>query len=217
MDAMMTTSRVLLVEGTSGIGKSALADALVRRYVTSRPPRKLRTLLHLTQAHTMGPVVPAADAGTLTVAQNRAHLDTVATLIEWHIHSVRAEEEPKFFAVVDTLHVTHTQRPGVLRWADVASVDARLADMGVRMLFLRASEDTIRRRGIEPRRGQPFMTDYALKRFGPTADDVVRHFVREQDELQAAAARSHMKTGVVHVDGGLQSYLDAAFRFWLDD
>ena len=47
-------SRVLVVEGTSGVGKSTLIDRLVRRYVADRPARKLRTLLHLTQADTTG-------------------------------------------------------------------------------------------------------------------------------------------------------------------
>ena len=54
-------SRVLLVEGTSGVGKSTLIDRLLRRFVALQPPRRLRTLLHLTQAHTYGPRAPLED------------------------------------------------------------------------------------------------------------------------------------------------------------
>jgi hypothetical protein len=49
-------SRLLLVEGTSGVGKSTPIDELIRRSVASQPPRKLRTLLHLTKPHTYGPL-----------------------------------------------------------------------------------------------------------------------------------------------------------------
>ena len=58
-------SSVLIIEGTSGLGKSTLIDQLVRRYVADRPARKLRTLLHLTQAHTYVPVAVDEDRKTL--------------------------------------------------------------------------------------------------------------------------------------------------------
>src|SRR5215831_1546758 len=57
-------SRLLIVEGTSGVGKSTLIDRLIRRYVAEQPERRLRTILHLTQAHTYGPIAPDEDLGT---------------------------------------------------------------------------------------------------------------------------------------------------------
>jgi|ERR1035438_6172340 ABC-type transport system involved in cytochrome bd biosynthesis fused ATPase/permease subunit len=41
----MTAFKTLLVEGTSGVGKSALIDALIRRHVATAGPRKIRSLL----------------------------------------------------------------------------------------------------------------------------------------------------------------------------
>lgn len=41
----MTACKTLLVEGTSGVGKSTLIDALIRRHVATAAPRKIRSLL----------------------------------------------------------------------------------------------------------------------------------------------------------------------------
>src|SRR5262249_39984322 len=145
-------SRVLVVEGVSGIGKSTLIDAMVRKYVADRPVRKLRTLLHLTQAHTYGPLAVDEDRGTLTVRHNVADVDAVVSLLEWHARALSAERVPKFFAIVDTLHVTHCHRPGVVRWADVAPFDRRLAALGAKVLFVHASPEALWQRGIGARR-----------------------------------------------------------------
>jgi poly(hydroxyalkanoate) depolymerase family esterase len=126
-------SRILLVEGVPGIGKSTLIDALVRRYVRDRPERKLRTLLHLTQAHTYGPLAADEDRNTLTVEQNLAHLDRVCAMLEWHVGALTDERVPKFLAVVDTLHLTHCHQPGVVEWRDVADIDRRLAALGAKV------------------------------------------------------------------------------------
>ncbi|MGZ6071994.1 MAG: hypothetical protein ACXWK8_12315, partial [Myxococcaceae bacterium] len=132
-------SRVLLVEGVPGVGKSTLLDALLRRHVEDRPPRQVRTFLHLTQAHTYGPLAPDEDRGTLTPAAALAHLERVVGTLEWHVHALTAEHTPKLFALVDTLHLTQCHRPGVLGWTDVAPLDARLAALGCRLVFLRAT------------------------------------------------------------------------------
>lgn len=207
-------SRVLLVEGTSGVGKSTLVDHLVRRFVASRAPRKLRTLLHLTQAHTFGPLVPAADSGTLSAGDNLAHLDNVVSLLEWHVTSLRAESEVKFNAVVDTLHLTQCFRPGVLRWEQVAPLDARLARLDARLLFLRASRDSIWSRGIEPRRNDEFMTGYALGRFGRSLQEVHEYFVAEQEKMAQLLSRTRLRHLEIDADRAVEETASDAYRFW---
>jgi hypothetical protein len=207
--------RILVVEGTSGVGKSTLLDALVRRHVAESPPRRLRTLVHLTQAHTYGPLAPAEDARTLTIADNLRHLDAVVRQLEWLAGALAAERKPKLFALVDTLHLTQCERPGIVGWDEVAAIDRRLTALGARLLFVHASAATIWQRGIVPRRDEQFMTGYAIPKFGATAEAVHAHFVLEQERLRALAERSTMPRLTLDLDRPHAETLDAAYDYWL--
>ncbi len=171
--------KALLVEGTSGVGKSTLIDALIRRHVDSAAPRKIRSLVHLAQSHTYGPLAVREDRG-LTVAENVQHLDRIAGALEWLHASVQEHKRPWCFVVVDTLHLTHCVRPGVVKWVDVVDVDRRLAAVGCKLLCLQASPESIWRRGIEPRANEQFLLEYARK-FGKNYHEIHAYFVREQE------------------------------------
>ena len=208
-------SRVLIVEGTSGVGKSTLIDQLIRRYVADRPARKLRTLLHLTQAHTYGPVAADEDRETLTAEQNLEHLDDVVSMLEWHVSSLTAETRIKFFAVVDTLHFTHCHRPGVLNWDHVSNLDHRLKRMGARLLFLHGSSQTLWERGIVPRRYKEFITGYACPKFGDTLEEIHQYFVAEQESMRQQLSATRMMYREIDADGDTSSNLEEAYEFWL--
>jgi hypothetical protein len=215
MPAASDRARLLIVEGISGIGKSTLMDALVRKYVAEQPTRQLRTLLHLTQAHSYGPLAVDEDRGTLTVPQNVAHLDALVSLLEWHVRALAAERVPKFFAIIDTLHLTHCHRPGVVAWSDVAAIDRRLAALGAKMLFVHATPATLWARGIWPRRNEEFITRYAARKWGPSLEAIHRYFGDEQEAMRATLPRTELAHRLLAVDGALSSYLDEAYRFWL--
>jgi hypothetical protein len=207
-------SRALLVEGTSGVGKSTLIDRLLRQFVSRQPPRRLRTLLHLTQAHTYGPLVPSEDLGALTVEQNLAHLDQVGSILKWHITSLRAESQVKFHGIVDTLHFTQCFRPGVLAWENVAPLDLQLASLGVRLLFLRASPGSIWTRGIDARRNEQFINSYACPRFGVNLHQIHDYFVAEQERMGALLSRTSLPYLELDADRDLEGNVEAAYAFW---
>ncbi len=209
----MTPFNGLLVEGTSGVGKSSLIDALIRRHVAASAPRKIRSLLHLAQSHTYGPLARAEDAGTLTVEKNVAHLERIVGTIEWFQRCVQEHERPWAFALVDTLHLTHCVRPGVVTWPDVSAIDSRLAASGCKLLFLEATPDEIWNRGIAPRVEEQFLRNYARK-FGSTLDEIHAHFIREQEILLGHFERSAMPKLRLRADDP-QTIQDAAFRFWI--
>jgi|HubBroStandDraft_4_1064222.scaffolds.fasta_scaffold218604_2 thymidylate kinase len=212
----MLPFKALLVEGTSGVGKSTLIDALIRRHVECSKPRKIRTLVHLAQSHTYGPLAQPEDNGTLTIDANRRHLERIVGTIEWLHASVQEHTRPWCFVIVDTLHLTHCVRPGVVRWSDVEPYDQRLAALGCKTLFLQGSADTIWERGIKPRLDQQFIQEYARK-FGRTHEEIHSHFVREQEKLVELFSCSAMPKRLLQNDGALESVLEEAVRFWTED
>jgi hypothetical protein len=205
--------KALLIEGTSGVGKSTLIDGLIRRHVNSAAPRKIRSLIHLAQSHTYGPLAVKEDRG-LTVAENVQHLDRIVSTLEWLHASVQEHNRPWCFAVIDTLHLTHCVRPGVAKWADVARVDGRMAAIGCKLLFLQASPKAIWERGIEPRMQEQFLLEYARK-FGKDHDEIHSYFVREQEMLTDLYSSSVMAKALVQNDCTVDDAVDAAYQFWM--
>lgn len=189
----------LIVEGTHGIGKSTLIDRLIRRHVAERPERKIRSLVHLTQAHTYGPLAPSEDDGTLTAQANAQHLDHIGRILEWLAGAVEGRRRQSCFVIVDTLHLTHCVRPGVVSWANVSQFDLRLAALGCKLLLLTGSPDTIRRRAIDASADSQFLTEYARK-FADTDEKLHAHFVREQGELERLASESRLQALVLNND-----------------
>jgi hypothetical protein len=60
----MTPFEALLVEGTSGVEKSTLIDALILHHAANTGPRKIRSVVPLAQSHTYGRLAMPEDRGT---------------------------------------------------------------------------------------------------------------------------------------------------------
>ena len=211
---MQRRAHLLLVEGVPGVGKSTVLDRVLRRHVAAADERRLRTVLHLTQAHTYGPLAPAEDAGTLTREASVAHLERVVSLLEWLASAVAEAAVPKCFALVDTLHLTHCLRPGVIGWDDAAPFDRRLAAAGCRLLLLDAEDDTIRERSVRTRADTPFMRDYVLRRLVSHPSEVEGRFVAERDAFRRMFAQSAMPRLALAAETPVEALADAAFQFW---
>jgi hypothetical protein len=210
-----TPFKALLVEGTSGAGKSTLIDGLLRRHAAIAPPRKIRTLVHLAQSHTYGPLAAAEDRGTLTADENARHIEGIVQVLEWLHACVQEHDRPWCFAVIDTLHLTHCVRPGVVQWSDVERFDGRLAAIGCKLIFLEVSHLTLWERGIQPRMNDQFILQYSRK-FGRNHEEIHRYFLEEQRAVADLFARSSMSKLKIGNDCEPETVLEAAYRFWTE-
>jgi hypothetical protein len=211
----MAPFKAMLVEGTSDVGKSTLIDDLIRRHVSSSEPRKIRTLVHLAQSHTYGPLATPEDEKTLTVNASLRHLERIVGMVEWLHPSVQQHSRPWCFVLIDTLHLTHCVRPGLVSRNDVEPCDRRLAALGCKLLFPQAKAATIWERGIKPRADQQFIQEYA-KKFGRTHEEIHAYFVREQETLAELFSRSVMPKRTMQMDETLEPLSEEPCRFWTE-
>lgn len=203
----------LIVEGVPGIGKSTLIDALIRRHVGSSEPRRIRSFWHLSQSHTYGPLAPFEDDATLTVVRNLDLLNRICGALEWMCADLQYCDKPAF-VVIESLHLTHCLRPGVLAWDDAASIDARLAGIGCKLLLLTASDETIWNRSIVARTDSQFLMEYARK-FGRTEREIHAHFVREQFQFVQMFGCSALEKRQLANDRSLDTIVEEAYSFWM--
>jgi hypothetical protein len=203
----------LIVEGVPGIGKSTVVDALIRRHVDSAEPRRIRSFLHLSQSHTYGPLAPFEDSGTLTVAANLALLERICSTVEWMCADLQYCDKAAY-VVIESLHLTHCLRPGVLAWGDVVPMDARLARIGCKLLLLTGSEETIWDRSIAARAGSQFLAEYARK-FGRTDRELHAHFAGEQSRFVEMFGLSALEKRKLENDRSLDTIVDEAYSFWV--
>jgi hypothetical protein len=204
----------LLVEGVPGIGKSTLIDALIRRHIESSDPRRIRSFLHLSQSHTYGPLAPAEDRNALTDEANLQLLERITQMLEW-LHADLQYCDKPCFGVIDSLHLTHCLRPGILSW-DAAPVDLRLATIGCRLLLLTGHKDTIWSRGVHGRADSQFLTQYALKfPFGQIQQQIHTHFVEEQTKFVRMFGQSVLDKRMLENDGSLDNIVAEAYTFWV--
>lgn len=213
--ALDARARILLVEGVPGIGKSTLADGLVRHYVNAEAAGRLRTVFALAQTHTYGPLAHGEDDGTLTRAQNLSHIDRIVASLEWLAEHARGQNRPKTFIIVDTLHLTHCLRPGVVKWEDVIDCDERLAAIGGKLLLLDADDETIATRTVRARAATEFIRAYALGRFGRDDEELIAHFCRERDAFRQMFERSRLAKARLAAERLPHDLVNEAAAFWL--
>jgi hypothetical protein len=204
-------AKILIVEGTSGIGKSTLIDALLRKYVSEN--KKIRSLLHLTQANTYGTLAIDEDNGTLTKEMNKTHLDNIYNLLNWSVASLKTENKVKFFGIIDTLHLTHCVRPGVIDWSDIQEYDARLTSIECKLIFISAEPQTIWDRGITPRISEQFISVYA-KKFGKDVSEIHQYFINEQVRLEDLVAKSRLDKIYIRAEDDFKKNVETSYNFW---
>ncbi|TDW99830.1 P-loop NTPase family protein [Dinghuibacter silviterrae] len=202
-------THILLVEGTSGTGKSSLIRRLLDRHVLE--DERPRTLFHLSQAHTY---FPLASPDLDTVPGKRAcreHLRRLLRVIDISAPPLQPRRWFTVFGLIDTLHLTQAFRPGILSWAELSYIDQYLSGREVRMVFLKAAPETLWQRLIVDRGAAPEYLSHYQHRYGGTAEEVHAYYVREQSEMERLASRSRLSTLILDERQGME---EEVYRFW---
>ena len=202
----MTAARILLVEGVPGIGKSTLVNGLEARY-TAEAHGRSRSFLRLGQAHTHW---PATRGGTAAAC---ACIAGVLQTVEGMAAAVLEEREPYFWCLIDTLHLTLAERPGGLTAREVGECGERLARLGARLVVLTAREETLRRRCIEGREGNPWLTGMLARHGGH--DAMVAALMGEQQRMTAGAERQGMVLASFEAERPVSDIVEAAWKVWM--
>lgn len=190
-------AHILLVEGTCGMGKSTLLRGLLTKYVLGA--EKPRTLLHLTQAHTYFPLV---SGDPVSKRQHREHLRRILRMLDWDAQGL-------LYGLLDTLHLTHSFRPGTLSWSEMGYVDQNLARLGGQMVFIRARPETLWERII--------ILGHYPQKSGRSAEEVHEYYVREQAEMEKLARRSSLPTLFLEAEDSREDLLSKAYVFWMKE
>jgi hypothetical protein len=173
--------------------------------------RRVKSMICLSQAHTYFPLHP--DDGEPGLAEDDlAYLARVVEVLSFGMKAPLPSERVECHGWVETFHLTTCVRSGRLSWEDVADLDARLAELPVPLLFLRARPETISERTVWGRRDNGFITHYG-RRWGTTLEEIHRYFVEEQARLLPLFERSRLHKHLIEVDGPLDAYLDEAADF----
>ncbi len=204
---------MLLVEGVAGVGKTTLINLLIRKYIEGS--NRIRSLLNLTQAHTYFPLSPDATDRKSTVKQNLAHLEQILSLLTWLTSSVSYETRKIFISTIDTLHITHCFRPGVVTWNDVTNFDRQASSLGCKLIFLKASKEVIWERTVWSRRDNEFITHYG-KKYGSSLEGIHDYFVQEQEGMLSVVKQSNMEKLILDCDRPATDIAQDVFDYWIN-
>lgn len=187
----------LILEGISGSGKTVILQELTHhpQFLAARPP----STIILSEHHTQRVLEPKANREGLTI-------DDSLKLLEGHVRylselarrlSEMAWCEPgitshRIAFLLERFHLTHLVQYGHLQWTDVEPLDNCLAGLGTKLAVFNYSPEMIAQRLIDNRRHWPWWMSY-IKRIGAT-DEIVRYFIRQQEELVALARKSKLET-----------------------
>ena len=207
--------KILLVEGTCGTGKTTLLRGLLRKYACQED--KPRTILFITQAHTYFPIMSDDLPALPGKKEHRQHLRKIIKMLEWNLEGLQPSKWYALHGLIDTLHLTHAFRPGVLTWSELTYIDQYLGALGAKMIFLEAQHQTLWDRLIVGRGSDPAYLNHFQRRFGDTPEAVHAYYTKEQVQMRGLLRRSAMESLIVPAEDSSVDNLAQAYQFWLRD
>jgi adenylate kinase family enzyme len=207
-------SRIILIEGIPGTGKTTLINLLIKRYVTEN--EKIKTLFHLSQLHTYRPIVSDEDNFYASKTETLNHLKKKLQLFNWSVSVGNNKNCNRVFIIIDTLHITHCFRPGSISWTDVVEYDKLLAAIDCKLIFMKAFPETIWHGAILKRNEADnlYLTKYQ-KKYGNNLEEIHQYYMTEQDKMERLIKESSLNAITLNSENKMQINQDIAYDFWI--
>lgn len=93
--------------------------------------------------------------------------------------------------IFERFHFSHVYQYIHMKWADVDPIDSRLADINCRICILTADFETLKSRLLSGR-DEAWMR--YIKRFGETEDQIINHFLQQQNQVLELAKMTKLET-----------------------
>ncbi len=190
------------MEGGVPTGKTTLCAELVRKLAgRARVP----SIFHFRQTHTYHPLNPDHPASTANETAAKKLLDDL-------LDQMRRLAEHEGFILLETLHWTLAQRPGIDDATWLARYEAALAALGAKVVLVRAS--AVRQRAqLHERTDTEFFSLYGRK-YGATEAEVTEYYLREAECFDRIASASDLSCFTI--DTSAADSVDQVMAFWVD-
>lgn len=206
----------LLLEGVPCTGKTAVIRAILSSGVLGS--RGSVSVMILGEHLTQRAIEAKEDAGTITLADNLALLETTVRALEGYGEVLstggwrRDQDGHELAFLLERFHLTHALHYDHVSWDDVAGFDRRLADLGTRLVVLAVGPDEMAERILGSRddgwRGY-------IARFGDD-EAVLRHYRSQQEGFLTLARRSAMEHMVLDTSSAdWEGLARRTLDFWL--
>ena len=207
----------LILEGISGTGKTAIFDRLVR--TTPFVEKNHLTSIILSEHHTQRILEKKDREQGLTIDDNISLLNNHVTYLEslserlemmdWCDKNMTDMRVPYIF---ERFHLTHVYQYDHLCWEDVEGIDKRLAALNGHLCLFTTNKDQLSERLF--RKPDPSWHSY-LRRFGNSRDEIVDHFLQQQDSLLEFSERSVLRKRIIDTStADVEEIAKEILEFW---
>ena len=136
-------------------------------------------------------------------------------MLHWDTDDLSPKKWFTLFSLIDTLHITHYFRPGILSWAEMSYVDKSLAVLGGRLVFLQAEPETLWERLIIERSKDPLFMNHYQKKFGHSPEAVHKYYANEQQQMSMVVRQSTMDKLFLSSEDPVEENVEKAYAFWM--
>jgi len=207
-----------ILEGISGSGKTTILRELLKsdRFINKYYLSSIVLSEHQTQR-----VLEHKDREEgLTVLDNVSLLDQHVSYIEKlndnldQMQWCRTNQiNMRIPYILERFHFTHVYQYNHIEWSDVERIDSKLAELNCKVCVLTADSEILKER-IFSGRDAAWMN--YIKRFGETEDQIIKHFVDQQNMVLEMAKITQMDTLIIDTsNSSIEDCIDCILDFWI--